>query len=163
MYRNALYEIGNLLQATDGISRVYIQQRDFNDQFDITNTIGGLQKPTDVLAVVKTTGVNDLYKPQDFIALGFKMGFTIELFAGVDKVSDYSKSSESSFDRACFNVLKKFMDVYHINIIHPDDSEGTLTIESISGVTPRDMTVIEELNKSAHHITFTLEAWETLT
>jgi len=162
MYRNALYEIGKLLQATDGITHVYVQQRDFNGQFDIVNSIGGLQKHTDVLAVVKTTGINDIYKSEDYGAFGFKMGITIELFAGVDAVSDYAKSSESSFDRACLSVLKKFQSYNQMLVTQSDGDTAALTIESVSSVTARDMTVVEELNKSAHHITFTLEARETL-
>lgn len=162
MYRNALYQIGELLLETNGITNVYIQQRDFKDQFDLTNTIGTLQKNSDVLAVVKTSGITSLYKLESFGTLGFVMSITIELFAKTDAEKDYRKSSEYAFDAACLNVLKKFAVEYGYRVEQSDGTSATLYISTVDSVSPKEMTALDELNINAHHLTFNLTARETI-
>jgi len=160
MYRNALNEVGKILNDTKGIKRVYIQQRDFRDKLDVFEVLGKFINGDEVLAVVKTSGMTGM--SSEYGLKSFEMGLTIELFCPIDNISDYNKSSEAQFDLACLTVLKKFSSQYGIQVVQLDGQPVALFINAIESASEKRMVVLEEAEKSAHSVVFNLSARESL-
>lgn len=162
MYRNALNKVGGRIELLEGISKTYIQQRDFKDEYDIRQSLGVFQNNSDVLAVVKTTGIETLNKSENTTLFNYTMGITIELFCPTDAEKDYNKSSEAAFDVACLNILREFSSEQGSYEKQYDNADTVLFISEVKACTAKEMLPLEEAKKNMHHITFTVHATETI-